>query len=57
MNKPEKAATWPKERFDAELEKGYNDMLKGRVTPWNDIYVELSKVILEMKKGVHHPIL
>ena len=27
---PENAAKWSKERFDAELEKVYNDMLKGR---------------------------
>jgi hypothetical protein len=36
MNKIENAAKWSKERFDAELEKGYNDMLNGCVTPWND---------------------
>jgi addiction module RelB/DinJ family antitoxin len=30
---PENAAKWSKERFDAELEKGYNDMLKGRTRP------------------------
>lgn len=51
MNKIENAATWSKERFDAELEKGYNDMLSGRVTPWNDIYAELSKAISEIKNG------
>ena len=33
MNKPENAAKWSKERLDAELEKGYNDMLNGRTTP------------------------
>ena len=49
MNKPENAATWSKERFDAELEKGYNDMLNGRVTPWNDIYAKLSEAISEIK--------
>ena len=43
---------WSKERLDAELEKGYNDMLSGRVTPWNDnIYAELSKTISEIKNG------
>ena len=42
---------WSKERLDAELEKGYNDMLSGRVTPWNDIYAELSKAISEIKNG------
>ena len=51
MNKPENSATWSKERFDAELEKGYNDMLNGRVTPWNDIYAKLSKAISEIKNG------
>ena len=30
---PENAATWSKERFDAELEKGCDDMLKGRTRP------------------------
>ncbi len=33
MNKIENAATWSKERFDAELEKGYSDMLNGRTRP------------------------
>ena len=51
MNKPENAATWSKERFDAELEKGYNDMLNGRVTPWNDTYAKLSEAISEIKNG------
>jgi hypothetical protein len=51
MNKPENAATWSKERFDAELEKGYNDMLNGRVTSWSDIYAKLSEVISELKNG------
>ena len=50
-NKIENAAKWSKERLDAELEKGYNDMLSGRVTPWNDIYAELSKAISEIKNG------
>ena len=49
MNKPENAATWSKERFDAELEKGYNDMLNDRVTPLDDVYAELSKAISEIK--------
>ncbi len=30
---PENAAKWSKEHLDAELEKGYNDMLKGRTRP------------------------
>ena len=51
MNKPENAATWSKERFDAELEKGYNDMLNDRVTPLDDVYAELSKAISEIKNG------
>jgi len=51
MNKPENAATWSKERFDAELEKDYNDMLNGRVTPLDDVYAELSKAISEIKNG------
>jgi len=51
MNKIENAATWSKERFDAELEKGYGDMLNGRTTPWNDIYAKLSKAISEIKNG------
>ena len=33
MNKVENPAKWSKERLDAELEKGYNDMLKGRTRP------------------------
>lgn len=51
MNKPENAAKWSKERLDAELEKGYNDMLNGRITPWSDIYAKLSEAISELKKG------
>ncbi len=48
---PENAAKWSKERLDAELEKGYDDMLKGRVTPWNEIYAKLSEAISEIKNG------
>ena len=51
MNIIENAATWSKESLDAELEKGYNDMLNGRTTPWNDIYAKLSKAISEIKNG------
>jgi hypothetical protein len=51
MNKPENSAKWSKERFDAELEKGYNDMLNGRTTPLDDVYAELSKAIFEIKNG------
>ena len=32
-NKIENASNWSKERLDAELEKGYDDMLKGRTRP------------------------
>ena len=45
------AAKWSKERLDAELEKGYNDMLKSRITPWNDIYAKLSEAISEIENG------
>ena len=51
MNKIENAATWSKERFDAELEKGYSDMLNGRVTPLDDVYAKLSEAISEIKNG------
>ena len=51
MNKPENAAKWSKERLDAELEKGYNDMLNGRTIPWDDIYAKLSKALSEIKNG------
>ena len=51
MNKPENSATWSKEHFNAELEKGYNDMLNCRVTPWSDIYAKLSEAISELKNG------
>ena len=51
MNKPENAAKWSKERLDAELEKGYNDMLKGCVTPLDDVYAKLSKAVSEIKNG------
>ena len=51
MNKMENSAKWSKERFDAEIEKGYNDMLNGRVTPWNDVYAKLSKAISEINNG------
>ena len=52
MNKIENAAKWSKERLDAELEKGYNDMLKGHITPWNAIYAKLSEAISEIKKRI-----
>lgn len=51
MNKPENSAKWSKERFDAELEKGYNDMLNGRVTSLDDVYAKLSEAISEIKNG------
>ena len=51
MNKMENSAKWSKERFDAELEKGYNDMLNGRVT--HDVYAKLSKAISEINNGAY----
>ena len=51
MNKIENSAKWSKERFDVELEKGYNDMQNGRVSPWNDIYAKLSDAISEINNG------
>ena len=51
MCKIENAAKWSKERLDAELEKGYNDMLNGRVTPLDDVYAKLSEAISEIKNG------
>jgi hypothetical protein len=42
---------WSKERLDAELEKGYNDMLNGRVTPLDYVYAKLSEAIFEIKNG------
>ena len=50
-NKIENAAKWSKERLDAELEKGYNDMLKGRITPWNAICAKPSEATSEIKNG------
>ena len=40
---PENAANWSKERFDAELEKGYNDMLKGRARPATMVLSDIKK--------------
>ena len=40
---PENAAKWSKERFDAELEKGYNDMLKGRTRPAAMVMSDIKK--------------
>ena len=40
---PENAVNWSKERFDAELEKGYNDMLKGRVRPAAMVLSDIKK--------------
>ena len=50
-NKIENASNWSKERLVAELEKGYNDMLKGRITPLYEIYAKLSEAISEIKNG------
>ena len=40
---PENTAKWSKERFDAELEKGYNDMLKGRARPAAMVLSDIKK--------------
>ncbi len=40
---PENAAKWSKERLDTELEKGYNDMLKGRTRPATMILSDVKK--------------
>lgn len=40
---PENAAKWSKERLDAELEKGYNDMLKGRTRPAAMVLSDIKK--------------
>lgn len=43
MKKPENVATWSKESLDAELEKGYNDMLKGRTRPATMVLSDVKK--------------
>lgn len=40
---PENAAKWSKERLDTELEKGYNDMLKGRTRPATTVLSDVKK--------------
>lgn len=40
---PENSAKWSKDRFDAELEKGYNDMLKGRTRPATMVLSDVKK--------------
>ena len=43
MNKIENAAHWSKERLNVELEKGYDDMLKGRKRPAAMVLFEVKK--------------
>jgi hypothetical protein len=40
---PENAAKWSKEHLDTELEKGYNDMLKGRTRPAAMVFSDVKK--------------
>ena len=40
---PENAAKWSKERLNTELEKGYNDMLKGRTRPATTVLSDVKK--------------
>jgi len=52
---PENSAKWSKERLDAELEKGYNDMLKGRTRPAAKVLSDVKKKIqriVKMQKGL-----
>lgn len=39
----ENAANWSKEKINAELEKGYADMLAGRTKPAASFFLELKK--------------
>ena len=50
MNKIENAAKWSKERLDAELEKGYNDMLKGRTRPAAMVLSDVKKKYKELPR-------
>ncbi len=34
---------WTKEQLDAEIEKGYQDMLAGRATPIDEVFEELRR--------------
>ncbi len=47
---PENSAKWSKERLDAELEKGYNDMLKGRTRPTAMVLSDVKKKYKELSK-------
>ena len=47
---PENSAKWSKERLDAELEKGYNDMLKGRTRPAAMVLSDVKKKYKELSK-------
>ena len=50
MKKIENSAKWSKERLDAELEKGYNDMLKSRTRPAAMILSDVKKKYKELSK-------
>lgn len=47
---PENSAKWSKERLDAELEKGYNDMLKGRTRPAAMVLSDVEKKYKELSE-------
>lgn len=47
---PENSAKWSKERLDAELEKGYNDMLKGRTRPAAKVLSDVKKKYKELSE-------
>ena len=47
---PENSAKWSKERLDAELEKGYNDMLKGRTRPAAMVLSDVKKKYKELSE-------
>ena len=47
---PENSAKWSKERLDAELEKGYNDMLKGRTRPAAMVLSDVNKKYKELSE-------
>ena len=46
----ENSAKWSKERLDAELEKGYNDMLKGRTRPAAMVLSDVKKKYKELSE-------
>ena len=47
---PENSAKWSKERLNAELEKGYNDMLKGRTRPAAMVLSDVKKKYKELSE-------